>query len=110
MNNQRLFVFHLFKHPNEIANMSLALLQCKQQVRVPRTSAQLQLRIGIHTGNHLDNKSTSSSNFNQILTIEKHSELFVIPGAYQIATSLSKHHVIIDYSQFNVVRTSYYLQ
>ena len=44
------FVFHLFKHPNEIANMSLALLQCKQQVRVPQTSAQLQLRIGIHTG------------------------------------------------------------
>ena len=38
------------KHPNEIANMSLALLQCKQQVRVPRTSAELQLRIGIHTG------------------------------------------------------------
>ncbi|CAF1022903.1 unnamed protein product [Rotaria sordida] len=38
------------KHPNEIANMSLALLRCKQQVRVPRTSAQLQLRIGIHTG------------------------------------------------------------
>ena len=30
--------------------MSLALLQCKQQVRVPRTSAELQLRIGIHTG------------------------------------------------------------
>jgi len=41
----------LFQHPNEIANMSLALLHCKQQVRVPRTSAQLQLRIGIHTGN-----------------------------------------------------------
>ncbi|CAF0730806.1 unnamed protein product [Rotaria sp. Silwood1] len=38
------------KHPNEIANMSLALLRCKQQVRVPRSSAQLQLRIGIHTG------------------------------------------------------------
>jgi hypothetical protein len=30
--------------------MSLALLQCKQQVRVPRSSAQLQLRVGIHTG------------------------------------------------------------
>jgi len=45
-------VFCLLKHPNEIANMSLALLQCKQQVRVPRTSAQLQLRIGIHTGNY----------------------------------------------------------
>ena len=30
--------------------MSLALLHCKQQVRVPRTSAELQLRIGIHTG------------------------------------------------------------
>lgn len=30
--------------------MSLALLRCKQQVRVPRTSAELQLRIGIHTG------------------------------------------------------------
>ncbi|UJR25296.1 hypothetical protein I4U23_006648 [Adineta vaga] len=38
------------KHPNEIANMSLALLQCKQQVHVPRSSAQLKLRIGIHTG------------------------------------------------------------
>ena len=43
-----------FKHPNEIVNMSLALLQCKQQVRVPRTSGQLQLRVGIHTGNYLD--------------------------------------------------------
>ncbi len=32
--------------------MSLALLHGKQQVRVPRTSAQLQLRIGIHTGNY----------------------------------------------------------
>jgi hypothetical protein len=30
--------------------MSLALLECKQQVRVPRTSAKLLLRIGIHTG------------------------------------------------------------
>ncbi|CAF1608065.1 unnamed protein product [Adineta ricciae] len=38
------------KHPNEIANMSLALLHCKQQVYVPRSSAQLKLRIGIHTG------------------------------------------------------------
>jgi len=45
------YFFRLFKHPNEIANMSLALLKCKQQVRVPRTSAELQLRIGIHTGN-----------------------------------------------------------
>ncbi|CAF0804359.1 unnamed protein product [Adineta steineri] len=38
------------KHPNEIANMSLALLHCKQQVHVPRSTAQLKLRIGIHTG------------------------------------------------------------
>jgi hypothetical protein len=49
--------------------MSLALLQCKQQVRVPRTSNELQLRIGIHTGssaidtlctiNHDDDRSTN---------------------------------------------------
>jgi class 3 adenylate cyclase len=50
--NESLFSY-LFKHPNEIVNMSLALLQCKQQVHVPRTSAQLQLRIGIHTGNYI---------------------------------------------------------
>jgi class 3 adenylate cyclase len=37
--------------------MSLAVLQCKQQVRVPRTSAELQLRIGIHTGNYFCMKS-----------------------------------------------------
>ena len=30
--------------------MSLALLRGKQQVRVPRTLARLQLRVGIHTG------------------------------------------------------------
>jgi len=30
--------------------MSLALLHCKQQVHVPRSSAQLKLRVGIHTG------------------------------------------------------------
>ena len=47
----------LFKHPNEIANMSLALLQGKQQVRVPRTAAKLQLRIGIHTGIYLTHTS-----------------------------------------------------
>lgn len=47
-----LFLVNL-QHPNEIANMSLALLECKQQVRVPRTSAELQLRIGIHTGSIL---------------------------------------------------------
>jgi class 3 adenylate cyclase len=40
----------LFKHPNEIVNMSLALLRGKQQVCVPRTFAQLKLRVGIHTG------------------------------------------------------------
>ncbi|CAF3612886.1 unnamed protein product [Adineta steineri] len=38
------------KHPNEIVNMSLSLIRGKQQVRVPRTFAELQLRIGIHTG------------------------------------------------------------
>jgi class 3 adenylate cyclase len=43
----------MFKHPNEIVNMSLALIRGKQQVRVPRTLAELQLRVGIHTGNHL---------------------------------------------------------
>jgi class 3 adenylate cyclase len=37
--------------------MSLAILQCKQQVRVPRTSAELQLRIGIHTGSYFCMKS-----------------------------------------------------
>lgn len=54
MNESLFFVY--FKHPNEIANMSLALLQCKQQVRVPRSSAHLQLRIGIHTGNYFSIK------------------------------------------------------
>ncbi|CAF4450366.1 unnamed protein product, partial [Adineta steineri] len=29
--------------------MSLSLIRGKQQVRVPRTFAELQLRIGIHT-------------------------------------------------------------
>ncbi|CAF0885515.1 unnamed protein product [Rotaria sordida] len=38
------------KHPNEVVKMSLSLLRGKQQVRVPRTSAELRLRIGIHTG------------------------------------------------------------
>ncbi|CAF4537711.1 unnamed protein product [Rotaria sp. Silwood1] len=38
------------KHPNEVVNMSLSLLRGKQQVRVPRTSAELMLRVGIHTG------------------------------------------------------------
>ncbi|CAF3176898.1 unnamed protein product [Rotaria socialis] len=38
------------KHPNEIVNMSLILLRGKQQVRVPRTFAELKLRVGIHTG------------------------------------------------------------
>ncbi|CAF2856430.1 unnamed protein product [Rotaria sp. Silwood2] len=38
------------KHPNEIVNMSLSLLRGKHQVRVPRTSAELMLRVGIHTG------------------------------------------------------------
>ena len=30
--------------------MSLTLLQGKQQVRVPRTFAEIKLRIGVHTG------------------------------------------------------------
>lgn len=30
--------------------MSLSLIRAKQQVRVPRTFAELQLRVGIHTG------------------------------------------------------------
>lgn len=38
------------KHPDEIVNMSLALLRGKQQVCVPRTFAELKLRVGIHTG------------------------------------------------------------
>ncbi|CAF1962921.1 unnamed protein product [Rotaria magnacalcarata] len=38
------------KHPNEIVNMSLSLLRGKQQVYVPRTFAELKLRVGIHTG------------------------------------------------------------
>lgn len=42
-----------FQHPNEIADMSLALLCGKQHVRVPGTFAELQLRIGIHTGRDL---------------------------------------------------------
>lgn len=33
--------------------MALVLLCGKQHVRVPRTSAQIQLRIGIHTGKEL---------------------------------------------------------
>lgn len=36
--------------------MSLALLRCKQQVYIPRSSAQLKLRIGIHTGIYLYRK------------------------------------------------------
>ncbi|CAF1658568.1 unnamed protein product [Adineta ricciae] len=38
------------RHPNEIVNMSLSLIRGKQQVRVPRTFAELKLRVGIHTG------------------------------------------------------------
>jgi class 3 adenylate cyclase len=34
--------------------MSLTLLRGKQQVHVPRTFAELQLRIGIHTGNYIN--------------------------------------------------------
>jgi len=30
--------------------MSLVLLRGKQQVRVPRTFAELKVRVGIHTG------------------------------------------------------------
>lgn len=32
--------------------MSLTLLHGKQQVHVPRTYAEIQLRIGVHTGTH----------------------------------------------------------
>lgn len=35
--------------------MALVLLRGKQHVRVPRTSAQIQLRIGIHTGKKREN-------------------------------------------------------
>ena len=52
-----IMIAFLFQHPNEIINMALALIRGKQHVKVPRSFAELQLRVGIHTGKSLNDLS-----------------------------------------------------